>query len=165
MPSAAPRARAGPIVLGVILVLTGVFLLREAILAVDAGGVELGGPRLAPIVVSGGLLLIAVMYLVGAVVARGRGRPISGDCAAEDAERPRWTTPAALVAALVCYILVFDRLGFVSATFVFFVVAARILGSRRIVRDVVVAAPLAVVVYLAFTRGLEIHLPGGVLPL
>ena len=51
------------------------------------------------------------------------------------------------------------------ASFAFFLGAARILGSRRIVRDVCVALPLVLVVYLGFTRLLEINLPAGVLPL
>ena len=42
---------------------------------------------------------------------------------------------------------------------------SRVLGSRSLIRDVIVAVVLPTVVYLAFTRLLDIFLPAGVLPL
>ncbi|MEE6257643.1 tripartite tricarboxylate transporter TctB family protein [Plantactinospora sonchi] len=88
---------------------------------------------------------------------------------ADDGDEPvvqiRWLTPALLAASLIGYVMLLEPAGFVLASAVFFIAAARVLGSRRWVRDVVVAVPLAVVVYLGFTRGLAIALPPGVLPL
>jgi putative tricarboxylic transport membrane protein len=76
-----------------------------------------------------------------------------------------------LAAALLGYALVlkYTVVGYVIATAVFFVVAARLLSTRRvrdvIVRDLVVAVALSLGIYLAFTRLLGISLPAGVLPL
>jgi putative tricarboxylic transport membrane protein len=81
------------------------------------------------------------------------------------------STPLLLVAALVAYALVlkYTVVGYVIATGVFFVVAARLLSTRgirdAIVRDLVVAMVLSLGIYLAFTRLLGISLPAGVLPL
>ena len=178
---AAPRAPIGSLVAGGVLILVATFLFWEALSAVDEDGISIEGPRLAPIVVSGGLLVLAVAYLIVEALARGRiGRgpaeepsPIdaidaidaTGPTDGDESRWPAWTTPVVLVVTLVAYALVLDPLGFVLATFAFFVAAARILGSHRLVRDVAVAAGLALSVYLAFTRLLEIQLPGGVLPL
>ena len=51
------------------------------------------------------------------------------------------------------------------ATALLFFAAARVLGSRQLVRDTIVSLALAVVVYLAFTQFLDISLPKGVLGL
>ena len=51
------------------------------------------------------------------------------------------------------------------STFALFVSAARLLGSRQLARDTVVGVALSVAVYLLFTRGLSVHLPGGLVPL
>ncbi len=161
---AAPGVRSGPIVVGAIMVAAGAFLLREAVLAVDSGGVLVGGPKLAPIIVSAGWLTFALLYLVTAVLHRRHEAPPADDDAGS-AEQPRWLTPSTLVGALVAYVVVLEPLGFVLSSFAFFLGAARILGSRRVVRDVTVALGLVLTVYLGFTRLLEINLPAGVLPL
>lgn len=178
---AAPRARRAPVVVGCVLLAAGMLLLREAIVAANEFGLTVDGPRLAPVVVAGGWTVLAAAYLVRQLTRRP-GHAAETDQQAEtdrDAEAEAeaeqdagtghdgssWRTPAMLVAALVAYVLGLEPAGFVPATAVFFVGAARILGSTRLVRDVAVAAPLALVVYLAFTRILEIQLPRGVLGL
>ncbi|MFK3983464.1 tripartite tricarboxylate transporter TctB family protein [Micromonospora sp. NPDC050397] len=77
----------------------------------------------------------------------------------------QWLTPALLGVALLGYVLALEPLGFVLASAVFFVATARILGSHHSVRDVLVAVPLTVGIYLGFTQLLEISLPAGVMPL
>lgn len=77
----------------------------------------------------------------------------------------QWLTPVLLGVALLGYVFVLDPVGFVIASAVFFVAAARILGSHHSVRDVLVAVPLVLAIYLGFTQLLEISLPSGVLPL
>ncbi|MDW5330195.1 tripartite tricarboxylate transporter TctB family protein [Plantactinospora sp. KLBMP9567] len=84
---------------------------------------------------------------------------------AEPAAAVRWLPPVLLGAALLGYVLLLGPAGFVLASALFFVACARILGSRHWLRDVVVGVPLAVGVYYGFTRGLDITLPAGVLPL
>ena len=72
---------------------------------------------------------------------------------------------AALVATLVAYAFVVGPVGYVPATAVFFVVAARTMGSRQLPRDIVVGIGLTLLVYLSFTRALGVFLPQGVFPL
>ena len=63
------------------------------------------------------------------------------------------------------YALLVVPLGYLIATALLFFGAARVLGSRQLVRDIVVALVLTIVVYIAFTRFLDISLPEGVLGL
>jgi len=74
-------------------------------------------------------------------------------------------TPALLVAVLIGYLLVFDLLGYILATALAFVASAWVLGSRKLVRDVIIGVVLAIGIYYAFTELLSIRLPAGVFPL
>jgi putative tricarboxylic transport membrane protein len=74
-------------------------------------------------------------------------------------------TPALLVAVLIGYVLVLDLLGYILATALAFVACAWVIGSRKLIRDVVIGVLLAVGIYYAFTELLAIRLPAGVLPL
>lgn len=65
-------------------------------------------------------------------------------------------------AGAILNLLLVERAGFVVASSILFWCAARGFGSRRPLRDVVVAIALAVTAYLVFTRGLSLALPAGV---
>ncbi|ADD42774.1 tripartite tricarboxylate transporter TctB family protein [Stackebrandtia nassauensis] len=70
--------------------------------------------------------------------------------------------PAALVAvALMVYVLLLDTVGFVLLTPLFFVAITWIFGSRKIIRDVIVAVVLTVGTYLLFTSVLGLTLAEG----
>lgn len=188
--AALPRAPIGPRILGAVMLVAGLYLLWYAYRAAD-GNFALDGPWLAPVVVTAGWVVLALWYLVkqfvspdvpeGAALPDGAALPepetepepeTAEDAEsqpAEDLESARagiQRLPPALLAAALCgYVYALEPLGFVLASAVFFIAAARILGSRRPVRDIVVAVTLALAIYLAFTRLLDIQLPSGVLPL
>lgn len=167
VPAAGPSGRPlGPRIAAAALLLAGVGLLVRAIQDAVEFGVTVDGPRLAPLIVTGGWVVLAVAYTIQTWTAK--------EAAAERGERPpraSWFVPAGLLAALVGYALVLEYtvVGYVPATAVFFVVAARLLSTRPvrevILRDAAVALGLSLVIYLAFTRFLDIQLPAGVLPI
>jgi len=191
LPGAAQRADPrgpsfiGQRVLGAVLLAVGAFLLYDALTAAGDEGFAAQGPRWAPVAVAAGWTLLAAIYLVRAILVPARDYPPDAEppaaeppdaqppaagspdaeAAAGAADHAYWLTPALILALLVAYALVYAPLGFVLATVAFFVGAARVLGSRHLVRDLVAGAALAVVAYLAFTRLLDVNLPAGVLPL
>jgi putative tricarboxylic transport membrane protein len=67
---AAPRRSPpiGPRVIGALLLAAGLYLLVGAVQAASEGGLVLDGPRLAPIVVTGGWVVVAAIYLVRQLV-------------------------------------------------------------------------------------------------
>ena len=156
---AAPGGRViGPRVAGGVLLVAGVVLLVSAIRAAAEDGLTVGGPRLGPLIVASGWVVLAATYCVRQLVAPEGNRIVV-------------RTPILLLAALIGYALVlkYTVVGYVIATAVFFFVAARLLSVRPlrevIVRDVAVAVVLSLAIYLAFTQLLGISLPAGVLPL
>ena len=150
----APARRTGGVILAGGLVLAGVGLVWSA---VSAAGGDLGlqSPRLAPMVISAAWVVVALAYLVAQVRSR---EPASE-------EKPGWWSPAGVVASLVGFAVALEYAGFVVSAAAFVVVVSRVLGSRHLVRDVIVALLLPTAVYLVFTRLLDIFLPAGVFPL
>jgi putative tricarboxylic transport membrane protein len=108
------------------------------------------GPWTFPSVVFAGLLISMVFVL------RSGAPPLPAR------EAPIQTTPLLITAALlVTYALAFERIGFVAATSLFMALEARVLGSRRWVRDLIVSIAVTIVAYVLFDRLLNVKLPWG----
>lgn len=169
-----PRAPIGPRVVGGVLLLSGLYLLWEAWKAVGDEELTIISPRVAPLIVTGMWVLFAAIYFVRQLVNPTADYPVAeaseddGDeHAAGDTVHDRIDrrTPTLVAVLLVAYVLLLEHAGFVLSTAVFYLAASRVLGSRKWIRDIIVAVVLALGVYLAFTRLLDIVLPEGVLPL
>ena len=124
------------------------------------------GPRVIPYVVGSGLVVVGLWFAVE--VLRGRAPRAGSGEDSEDADPTlptEWDTIGFIAIALVAYLLLIERAGFIIASAVLFFGAAFGMGSRRILRDVVVAIVISTAIYFVFTRGLDLRLPEGVLPL
>ena len=64
-------------------------------------------------------------------------------------------------ALLTGYLIAFERAGFVLSTFIYLVLQARILGSRHLRRDLIVALVISLLAFGLFDRLLQVSLPGG----
>jgi putative tricarboxylic transport membrane protein len=148
-----------PLVAGAVMVAVGVLLLTQ-VFAIKADGFDPQGPRFFPLVVLTLLTGLSVVYLLQQVLAIVRG---SGLLPAEPFTH--MPAAAALVGLLVGYAFVLAPLGYVITTSLFFVGAARTMGSRHLSRDIAVGVGLSLLVYLSFTQALGVSLPAGVLPL
>ncbi|MFI7706230.1 tripartite tricarboxylate transporter TctB family protein [Nonomuraea sp. NPDC049480] len=131
-----------------------VVVLAQAFAIPRGDGYQAVGPRAFPLLVGCGLAVVAV---IGVVQAFSGGT--------EAAEEIHWPSVGMLVAALAGYALLLVPAGYWQATTVFFAVVARVLGSRRPVRDVLVGLVLALATYFLFDRLLGITLPPGLIRL
>jgi putative tricarboxylic transport membrane protein len=125
------------------------------------------GPRVIPYVVGAGLVIVGI-WLVIDILLGHRAKPGGGGEDSEDADPTLptdWITIGFIAAALVAYLILIERAGFIIASAVLFFGAAFGMGSRRVIRDGVVAIVMSVAVFLLFTRGLDLRLPKGVLPI
>jgi putative tricarboxylic transport membrane protein len=121
------------------------------------------GPRVIPYIVGAGLILVGVWLLVEAVTGRGEAA-VSMESEDADPTLPTdWRTVGLLAAALLAYLVLLEPAGFVIASAVLFIGAAYAMGSRRFARDAVAGMLMATVLYIGFTRGLDLQLPVGVL--
>lgn len=92
--------------------------------------------------------------------------PAESDADRADADPTdvKWLAPVLLVLALVGYVLVLETLGFMLTSPPFFFAVTMIFGSRKYVRDAIIAALLSWGIYALFTGVLEVSLPQGMWP-
>jgi Tripartite tricarboxylate transporter TctB family/Tripartite tricarboxylate transporter family receptor len=110
------------------------------------------GPWAFPMAIAIGLLLSAV----GAVYDRpGAHRaPL---------QLIDWRTVAAFAAVLAGYVILLEPIGYLLSTFVLMLIIPPLLGSRRMIRNIVFSAVTSVAVYAFFNLVLKVGLPSGVL--
>lgn len=145
--------RWGPVAYALfVLGLGGFIAVETARLSVGPGYAAIG-PRLFPALVAGGLILVGLGML--AVAVRGALPAV--------AERLDLKALALITLGLAAQAGLMGRLGFVPASAILFLTVTTAFGSRRWLRDGVIALMLPLAVYLAFTRGLGLTLPAGVL--
>lgn len=119
------------------------------------------GPAAVPVVV-GVLLVIVAIFLVRDVLAGGHGEAEAGEDI--DLSHPSdWRTVFMLAGAFLANIVLIERVGWPISGAVLFFGAAYALGSRHIVRDLILAFGMSIATYLVLGRLLGIGLPGGVL--
>jgi putative tricarboxylic transport membrane protein len=146
--------RLGEAVLAAFILLLGAFVAIETAMLRTGPGYAAIGPKLFPWLVAAGLLLVGIALLHGAR-AGAVAQPVGFEL-----DLP---PPLVVTAGLVLQMVLMRPAGFVIATAVLFVAVAYALGSRRIVLNAAVGLVLCAITYFAFTRGLGLVLPAGVL--
>ncbi len=148
------------------------YLLAAALLLVglytiiDARGLDVGfgdpvGPRIFPYVIGSGMVLLAVLL----AVATARGDVAEAE-AGEDVDLTTpadWLTVGKLVGILVLNLLLVNLLGWAITGALLFAGAAWALGSRTLLRDVLVGAVLSVASWYFFYVALGVPLTPGIL--
>ncbi|CAN5260276.1 tripartite tricarboxylate transporter TctB family protein [soil metagenome] len=115
------------------------------------------GPQVFPYIIAAGLVLCGLFVMWEGW--RGEVQPEVID----PAQPTDWLAVVIIAAVLYAQVYLLTRLGFiVSATLVFLAVSYAF-GSRKYVRDVIVAVILSIVTYIGFTQALGLHLPPGLL--
>jgi putative tricarboxylic transport membrane protein len=133
---------------------------------IDARGLAVGfgdpvGPRVFPYIVGTGMIVLAL--LLAAATARG---DVGEGEAGEDIDLtspPDWVTVGRLVAILVLNLVLVNVLGWAITGALLFAGAAWALGSRTLLRDVLVGAVLSVGSWYFFYVTLGVPLTPGIL--
>jgi putative tricarboxylic transport membrane protein len=119
------------------------------------------GPRAVPALV--GMLLVVVSILLAVDVLRGgRGEPEGG----EDVDLSHgadWRAVLVIVGAFLANVALIERVGWPVSGALLFFGCTYALGSRRYVRDLLIAVALSVGTWYLFVVGLGINLPVGIL--
>jgi putative tricarboxylic transport membrane protein len=133
--------------------------------------------RVGPIVASAGRVSGTDWFELFVLVGLGLALTVVGVQAYQRAAPPRTDQPRPVTAAaenavqkplvlmaiaIVANAALMNYTGFILASTVMFVLTAHAFGSRRVLRDAVIALALSSAVHVAFTRGLGVALPLGV---
>jgi putative tricarboxylic transport membrane protein len=162
--ASASRQRRSPrpwlLAAGAAITAFGAFALWKAFEIAQPTAYRPMGPRVFPVIISVSLIILGVLFIIETL--RGADPDLEEHVATELRTADQRQV-AILIATLVVYTALFNRLGYVVATTLFLPTVARVLGSRRLLRDVVVGAAVAVSAFLVFTKLLSIDLPTGVM--
>lgn len=121
------------------------------------------GPRLFPILIGGGLVILGLAHFVTAWRQRqGLVKPAEPSEFAVELPPGHWPTLAWVVAGVALGAALYNFLGFVLAAIAVFVLTARGFAGRFAILHVVVGLVLAIAVYVGFTAGLGLRLPAGI---
>lgn len=144
----------------VLLVALGTLVLTDA-LTMDVDISQRGpvGPKTVPVVVGISLLVVALLLAVD-VLRGGRGEAEGGEDI-DLSEPADMRTVLLLTGVFLATAVLIDPLGFPLAGALLFWGTAFALGSRRIDRDPLIAAALALFTYVVFNNLLGVPLPGG----
>jgi putative tricarboxylic transport membrane protein len=133
---------------------------------IDARGLNVGfgdpvGPRVFPYVIGAGMILLAAAL----AVATSRGDVGEAEAGEDiDPTSPAdWTTVGKLVGIMLLNLLLVNILGWAITGAFLFAGCAWALGSRTLVRDLIVGAVLSVGSWYFFYSGLDVPLPPGIL--
>jgi putative tricarboxylic transport membrane protein len=163
---AAPGDASGPdrdmaqLGLAALLVVVGAYTLYDAT-TLRVGFGDPIGPRLFPYVI-GAVTVVLGLLLVAATL---RGDVPEGEGGEDvDLRQPAdWVTVLELVGVLLFTVLTISFLGWAVSGALLFVGAAWSLGSRTLVRDVIVGLVMSVSSWYFFHEGLGVILPAGIL--
>lgn len=118
------------------------------------GGYAGIGPNFIPALVSAGLVILGLW--LGYEASSGGWRHRSGQTEVFSAPPFAWVS-----AGLFAHMALIGSAGFVVAGVVLFLCVARGFGSRRVIRDALIALVLALAIYLFFVKLLNVSLPAG----
>lgn len=146
--------------LAVVLGAVGIYTL------IDARGLNVGfgdpvGPRVFPYIVGVGMVVLAVLL----AVATARGDVGEGE-EGEDIDLtspPDWLTVAKLLGVLVLNLVFVNIIGWAITGALLFAGCAWALGSRTLLRDLIVGAVMSVGSWYFFYVGLDVPLSPGIL--
>ena len=143
-----------------LLAVLGIYTIIDAT-TLKVGFADPVGPRVFPYLIGSVMLLLAVLLAVA--TARGdRGEKETGEDIDPDA-RPDMVTVLKLVGILVFNIATIDFLGWAVTGAILFAGCAWALGSRTLLRDIIIGAVLSVASWYFFYSGLDIPLSPGIL--
>ena len=126
----------------------------------SAGGYARIGPNLAPMIISGGLILLGA-WLSYEALWGGWRKAVPDDPEARGEHAFQASAFVWVSAGLIAQIFLIHTAGFVLAQAALFLCVARGFGSVKFVRDFAIGLVLGLAVFLFFVKFLNVNLPAG----
>lgn len=157
-----PDRRAGYSEFGVVGLLAGLgvlVLIETQQISDSIGTMRTLSPRVVPYFVAAFLLVVAALLALD-IARGGRGEQESGEDV-DLSHGTEWHTLLGLAALVAGTGQLIPLIGFPAAGALLFFGTTRLLGSRRLVVDLVVSIVVPLVAFFVFTEALGIYLPIG----
>lgn len=143
------------------LLLLGVVVLVDAKNMLVPPGSGNVGPQVFPTII--GIFIVLVAIGLAIEIFRGNlGQP-EGTEFGEIHAKTDWKTLGIVTGSILTYPFLIESAGFVVASTVVFFGVGFAYGARKFVKNFLIALLFALVVYLTFTKLLNVSLPAGIL--
>jgi putative tricarboxylic transport membrane protein len=143
------------------LLLLGIIILIDTSKMLVPKGTESVGPQVFPTII-GIFILLVSLFLTIEILRGNYGQP-EGTEFGEIEGKTDFKTLGIVSASILTYPFLIERAGFVIASTVVFFGVGFAYGARKIIKNLAIAIIFALVVYLTFTKLLNVNLPTGVL--
>jgi putative tricarboxylic transport membrane protein len=142
------------------LFLLGIFVAWDTSRMEIPQGSSIVSPQTFPYMVAAFTSLVGIGLLLD--VLRGNHGTPDGDEPGDPLIPVNYKTLLIVAVAISLHVILLETAGYIIAATVCFLGVAYGFGSRKILKDLFVSLAFAVIVYFAFTKGLNINLPSGV---
>lgn len=122
-------------------------------------GSSIVSPQTFPFMVAAFTSLVGLLLFID--VIRGNYGIPDGDEAGDPLIPVNYKTLMIVAAAIALHVILLQIAGYIVAATVCFSGVAYGFGSRKIIKDFFVSLAFSIIVYISFTRGLNINLPSG----
>ena len=143
------------------LLLLGIIVLIDTKNMLVPPGSGSVGPQVFPTIIGSFIVFVAIALAVE--VLRGNYGQPEGTEFGEIHAKTDWKTLGMVSGSILTYPFLIESAGFVVASTVVFFGVGFAYGARKLLKNLLIALIFALVVYLSFTKLLNVNLPAGIL--
>ena len=143
------------------LLILGLVVLYDTSKMLVPPGSGTVGPQIFPYLVSGFVILISLGLFVQ--IFRGNLGVPEGTEFGEVVEKTDFKSLAMVAGSMLTYPLLIERAGFIIASSVVFFGVAFAYGAKNLLKNLAISVIFSLIVYFAFSKGLNVSLPAGIL--
>ncbi len=143
------------------LLILGLVVLYDTSKMLVPPGSGTVGPQIFPYLVSGFVILISLGLFLQ--IFRGNLGVPEGTEFGEVVEKTDFKSLAMVAGSMLTYPLLIERAGFIIASSVVFFGVAFAYGAKNLLKNLAISIIFSLIVYFAFSKGLNVSLPAGIL--
>ena len=143
------------------LLILGLIVIFDTSRMMIPVGEETVGPQVFPYLIGGFLISISLGLFIQ--VLRGNLGVPEGTEFGEIIDKTDYKSLAMVAGSMATYPVLIERAGFIIATTVAFFGVSYAFGAKKLTKNLVIALVFSAIVYFAFSRGLGVNLPAGIL--
>lgn len=143
------------------LLILGIVVIFDTSRMLIPAGDESVGPQVFPYLVGGFVIAISLGLFIQ--IFRGNLGVPEGTEFGEVIDKTDYKSLAMVAGSMLTYPILIERAGFIIATSVAFFGVSFAYGAKNLLKNLAISVIFSAIVYFAFSKGLNVNLPAGVL--
>lgn len=143
------------------LLILGIVVIFDTSRMLIPAGDESVGPQVFPYLVGGFVIAISLGLFIQ--IFRGNLGVPEGTEFGEVIDKTDYKSLAMVAGSMLTYPILIERAGFIIASSVAFFGVSFAYGAKNLLKNLAISVIFSAIVYFAFSKGLNVNLPAGVL--